>query len=838
MTRLLLPLVVASGFAGLAYEVVWTRMLAAVLGTEMLAVLGVVTGFFAGLGLGAWVLDGPIRRCGDVRRCYAWLELVIGAWSVVSVALLPLAAAAIRTALGVAPGPVASWAAGFVVPAVLLLPATACMGGTLIALERLVSEAVACPRVAAGVYGANTAGAMLGALGAVPVLLPWLGVSGTMLALAAVNVGCALAVFGVAPTALVGVAPAAPAGRPDPVSTGLDARLPMLLAGSGVLGIAFEVLVIRQAAQLLQDTVYTFAALLAAYLLGTALGGVAWQRGRIAPSAAVVGALLAGVSAAGLVTAWMLRAPWLLALRGAGADWTVELGVAALMFGLPAAAGGALFGCLAQAVRDRRGTLGQAVALNAAGAAFGPALAALVLIPTLGAASGLVAVSLAFLLLSPAPWRRTAWMGLVPAGLAAALLLVPGPPPVRVPLGGVVLALREGPSATVGVVEDAGGTRFLEVNGHFRMGGTSSRRSDWRQAQVPLLLHAGPERALFLGVGTGATLAGAAALPGVAATGVELVPEVVALLPWFTEPGTMPPPIVTADARRFVAADRGRYDVIVADLFHPALDGTGALYTTEHFAAVQARLAEGGLFCQWLPLYQLDDPSLAAIIRGFLTVFPHGTAWLAHYSLQTPMLALIGGREGVPDMGGVAARLADPGVRAATAPAGLAVPMDVLGLFVADAAGLAAYAGPGPSNTDDRPFVALDARRNVRALAAPPAERLLALLRGTAPARRDGDARLAAYWQARDRFIAAGAGVPVGASGHALIDAAVPGLLDAVRLSGEFDPAYGPLLGMARALLAPGRPAADRREGRALLQAINEAAPFRREAREMLARSQ
>ena len=56
----ILFIVLASGFAGLGYEIVWTRMLSLALGTEIMAVLGVITGFFAGLALGAFVLD-PAR---------------------------------------------------------------------------------------------------------------------------------------------------------------------------------------------------------------------------------------------------------------------------------------------------------------------------------------------------------------------------------------------------------------------------------------------------------------------------------------------------------------------------------------------------------------------------------------------------------------------------------------------------------------------------------------------------------------------------------------------------------------------------------------------------------
>ena len=37
---------------------------------------------------------------------------------------------------------------------------------------------------------------------------------------------------------------------------------------------------------------------------------------------------------------------------------------------------------------------------------------------------------------------------------------------------------------------------------------------------------------------------------------------------------------------------------IVGDLFVPWHAGTGALYSTEHFAAVSRRLHEGGVFAQ------------------------------------------------------------------------------------------------------------------------------------------------------------------------------------------------------------------------------------------------
>lgn len=819
---LLLGAVLAgSGFAGLAYEVVWTRILSATLGSDMMATLGVVTGFFAGLALGALLLDGRIGRGRRPAMIYAVLEAIIAVWAVASIWLLPASGRVFVSLLGPQPPALMLWAAGFALPAVVLLPATAAMGGTLIALERVMTQLRPGGRVVALVYGANTAGAMAGCLASVFVLLPWLGVSRTLLSLAAVNLLCAFAALTIRQTGPIAAPVVSDGGR----------RWLLLLAGSGLLGIAFEVLAIRLAAQLLQNTIHSFAVLLGAYLLGTAIGSLAWQRAGIGPGRGPVAALLGAACAASLLTAGLLRWAGPMALAAGLTSISAELAVAAGLFLIPAAAMGALFACVSQSVRDDRGSLGWAMGVNALGAAAAPAIASLVIIPAIGALAGMVAVGLGYLLLMP----RLTWRALPLAGVAALILLWPGQPLVRVPDGGALLDTREGPMATASVVRDAEGDLFLEVNGQFRMGGSGSRRSDWRQAHIPLLLHPDPHRALFLGVGTGATLAGAAALPGIEVSGVELSPEVVRMLPHFAEPGAPPlPPVVVADARRYVASASGTYDVIVADLFHPALDGTGALYTLEHFNAVRDRLAVGGLFCQWLPLYQLDDASLHAITRSFLKAFPDGTAWLAHLSLQTPMLALVGTRDGAPlDPVHLQRRLDAPAARAALAQTGLRQPLDLLGLSLGSASALA---GPGRLNTDDDPFVALDAQRNVRALQAPPETLLLQVLHEVADGRPSGDNTLDDYRRARDRFLQAGAAIPAGLNQRSLMNAAIPGLLDAVRLSPAFDPAYLPLISMASALLAPSADADDRAAGLRLLGAIYQAAPSRPEAGELLSR--
>src|SRR5688572_23334862 len=76
-----LGLMLASGFAGLGYQIVWTQQSALWLGHESAAVLAVVAAFFGGLAFGALVLGQRIHRSCRPVRWYAWCEAAIGLWS-------------------------------------------------------------------------------------------------------------------------------------------------------------------------------------------------------------------------------------------------------------------------------------------------------------------------------------------------------------------------------------------------------------------------------------------------------------------------------------------------------------------------------------------------------------------------------------------------------------------------------------------------------------------------------------------------------------------------------------------------------------------------------------
>ncbi len=270
---------------------------------------------------------------------------------------------------------------------------------------------------------------------------------------------------------------------------------------------------------------------------------------------------------------------------------------------------------------------------------------------------------------------------------------------------------------------------------------------------------------------------------------------------------------------RYVRTTARHYDVVVADNFHPARSGSGALYAVEHFRAVRGRLAAGGLFCQWLPLHQLDLRTLRSIVQSFLAAFPDATAIIASNSLETPVIGLVGHEgSGRVEREQLRTRLVRAAWPERLSAFGIDDEFSVLGSFIAGPNALARFAGAAPANTDDLPVVAYAAPRITYAPDTRPRDRLIALLRELAIAPGDVLAdgpdrawpeRLAAYWAARDHFIASGRDVRSTPDARAMLAQVRAPLLAELRMSPDFRPAYDPLLRMARALAASDPQASD-----------------------------
>jgi spermidine synthase len=832
----------ASGFAALGYQIVWTEQCSLWLGHEAAAMLAVVAAFFGGLSLGGLALGARIEKSPDPRRWYVGAEIAIGSWALLVATAWSPFGAVVQRLTGVAPSAGWQWTIAFVATFLLFLPATAAMGATLPAMERLTGE-LRRDRSISALYAWNTAGALLGVLALSFVVIPGLGLLQGSVICAGLNLLCAALALAAFPRS------ATVAGAPDTDRDRARAALGRL-ALTGFLGIGYEVLVVRVLSQVTENTVYTFALLLAVYLLGSAAGAAAYQRWLEGKhDADALGdwlfAALATACLLGTASLWGAERARAAASGFFGASFVgavaAEAALAVLAFALPTLVMGALFSHLSGVALRAGVSFGCATGFNLAASAMAPALCGVIAIPAFGSKLALVLVSAGYCLgMTGAAWRSAkAWL---PA--LCALGVASFAPPLRfvdVPGGGKVVDYREGVMAAVSVTEDADGTLRLRINNRQQEGSNVTRHVDARQAWLPLLLSPEPRRALFLGLGTGVTASAAALDPALAVDAVELLPEVIAMSPRFArggEPSRMH--VLAADARRYVRASERSYDVIVADNFHPARSGSGALYTVEHFRSIRARLTQGGVFCQWLPLHQLDSTTLRSIVRSFLVVYPEAGALLASNSLETPVLGLVTRRDDEKfDGRAVRSGLSQPARGRALAGLGFEDEFAVLGGFVAGPAALARFAGTAPLNTENHPVVSYSAPRITYAPDSSPADRLMALLAELsldvgelfAPWDPDWGRRLTAYWTARDRYLAAGRGVRPSERVEVMLAQVQGPLLGVLRTSPDFRPAYDPLVAMAGALSRSNLEGA-----RALLGELSRIQPARDEAPRLLSR--
>ncbi|MFZ1947633.1 MAG: fused MFS/spermidine synthase, partial [bacterium] len=185
-----------SGATGLAYEVVWTRMLVRIFGASSFAVSTVLAAYMAGFALGSYLLGRLIDRKGNPVLIYGLLELGIGAFALAMPLLLAGLNPLYRSLYGSLEGKLYALSlVRFLLSFTLLLIPTTLMGGTLPVLSRFVTRSLSNLAFRVGwLYSINTFGAVVGTFVTGFVLLPHLGMRTTTVAAASAN----LAIFAVA----------------------------------------------------------------------------------------------------------------------------------------------------------------------------------------------------------------------------------------------------------------------------------------------------------------------------------------------------------------------------------------------------------------------------------------------------------------------------------------------------------------------------------------------------------------------------------------------------------------------------------------------------------------
>jgi spermidine synthase len=676
-----LLLAFASGATALVYEVLWTRQFIYLFGATAPAVSATLSAVFLGFAAGNAFIGSRSTRWPRALRAYGMLEIGIGLAALLVVPLLGVYEYVYPALHGRFFGhPTVFLVVKSCLAAVALFVPAFLMGGTL---PLLAQAFVAAPdelgEVGGLVYAANTFGATAGALSVPFFLLPAYGANRSYYAAAALNV-----LVGAAAVWLDGrsrkLSPGP--GRSVRVSGGREKprrgvpawMLTAMAFASGALVLALEVLWTRMLAQVHENSIYSFAIVLAVFLVGLA-GGAAlarvFLRRRRDPRTVVGFAwLAAGVLVLGSPPLFYFLTDGLRYAGESGArENLVTLGYAAATMLPPTLLAGMILPLLMELTgAGREGApgelLGRLLGVNTAGAVAGPLLATYVVLPGLGlwvsiaVAGGLMVVAGEAALGGFGGRRPVLVRRFAAAGLVAALVLGANPftlPRVRIDREGGerLIHLDEGSHGIVAVVQSPE-DRWMLLNNFYALGGTASAVEERQQARIPLLLHPAPRKVAFLGLGTGITAGGALAPTVEKVVALELVPEVAdAAGDYFAEAnlGLLQDKrveVINEDARVYLKGGGRDFDVIVGDLVVPWRSGESALFTREHFETARRALAPGGIFCQWLPMYQLSEEQFRIVAATFLDVFPEATLWRGDFLPGSPTLALVGHTDGRP----------------------------------------------------------------------------------------------------------------------------------------------------------------------------------------------
>lgn len=672
-----------SGFSGLIYESLWTHYLKLFLGHAAYAQTLVLAIFMGGMALGSAACSRWSSQLRNPLGGYALAEALIGLWALVFHWLFTTSVdLSFEKALPALGSSTAVTLFKWSVSAAMILPPAMLLGATfpLMSAGILRRFPERTGQTLAMLYFTNSVGAAIGVLVSGFWLIGALGLPGTIRLAGLINLALALLVWRLA----------APHGLDDvPAGQHRCELLPgvsvdVLLAVSlltGASSFAYEIGWIRMLSLVLGTSTHAFELMLSAFIFGLAFGGLWIQRliDRLAQPLRTLGwvQVLMGLLALGTLALYGqtfdLMRGLVASLPKTDAGYLLfNLGSngLALAIMLPATfcAGMTLPLITFLLLRTGHGekSIGSVYAANTVGAIAGVFLSVHAGLPLLGlkgliAAGATVDLALGLWLLGAFAARqkqpRPLWIaaGLSAAGLVLTLGLVQldaykmASGVFRIgqlmdPAAFRLLFHQDGKTATVSVVANPAGEIALRTNGKPdasiaspTAASTPDEATAVLLAAIPMMLSPEARSAAVIGLGSGLTTQALLENPRLGRVDtIEIEEQIVRGAQHyrpltdrvFTDPRSA---IHLDDAKTFFSATRARYDLIVSEPSNPWVSGVAGLFSTEFYGRVSAHLAPGGLFVQWLQLYEIDLELVASVLKALSASFLDYQAYAANH---------------------------------------------------------------------------------------------------------------------------------------------------------------------------------------------------------------
>jgi spermidine synthase len=628
------------GLAGLAWELLWLHYTALSIGVSSQAAALTLIAFSIGMAVGAELGGRWLDRHegANLLRLWGGLEILLG---ICGQALEPGFAllTSIDTAIWQSSPGVAPLVHLVGMLLLLALPA-ACMGATIPVFVGVARR----KELSIGrLYASNVAGAALGIIVASFVLIPAVGIGLTVSLVSMID----LVIGGILILSSMREPGASPS-RTSAVHRVDDEVQPLspmvartIVAATGFATFTLEVAWFRSLRAAFQATTDSFAIVLFAVLLPLSAGAALapWLARRRKLS---LGSIMALAGVLVLVTTPIIER-FDLVLAGSGETTTYGYAVARrLALGLAVLGpsmllvGVGLPWVLEATVDLRRA--GFLYALNTVGASLGSLLAAWLLLPSIGFAQSawVAAAVLGIAAWLADPGRRRLHMAALVAALAVAMVGASQVGELRVQSNidkaHTVVTSKEGPDATVSVIEYPNKSRHLVIDGFYASGTeVGAHYMPW-MGHLPMIMHPDPREALVICFGTGQT-ANAVLEEGPEHLDiVDVNGTVLAMAGEFPENhGVLDDPRVephVMDGRAWMRRTSRRYDVVTLEPMPPTFAGSNALYSAEFYALVHQKLTEDGVVAQWLPFHLVSPEESASITATFIKQFPDSHLWI------------------------------------------------------------------------------------------------------------------------------------------------------------------------------------------------------------------
>ncbi len=651
--NLLCIILFISGASSLIYEIIWTRMLVLVFGNTAHSVIIVLSVFMAGLAFGSWWLGKKADKSSKLLLNYGLIELGIGLWALITPGLIKLITIFFSTQFIFIYDQSQQVFIKLIASFLILFPATTLMGATLpFVIKYFHCQGKKLSQTVGLLYGLNTLGAVFGTLISGFILIELFGLIGALRIGVLGNLsiaGLVLYLFSKDNTEkLLKIKLSSNSKKTkNAYSSTQIFILIFAFSLSGLIALAYEVILTRLITPSMGTFIYGFSASLAIYLFGLALGSFIYQKFLYIFSAcSLVGwcltligllALLTQVFIAYFIPLWLphplirMIAPIIVFL-----PLTIVLGI--------------IFPAITQVFETESqvaGKVGIIYALNSLGSVFGSIVAGFLLIPILGSVGsifllGCVNALLGFLLLlAENRFDSFRLPGLLAATLVIAFCLLGLyqhqrwfiPRYIRVTLkhhfdrwSDTKYILKEDIVASVvGITASERKGRKLLIDG---VGTTSLSEETKILAHLPLLIHPQPQDALVIALGMGTTFRSSLSYPQINIDVVELVPSVAQMMPLFhfDTPKVLSQNrgrIIINDGRNYVFMAPKKYDSVVIDPPPPDnAAGTTILFSQEFYQDIKKCLKPNGIVTGWFN-YDLDIESYKMELRSFLNEFPY-----------------------------------------------------------------------------------------------------------------------------------------------------------------------------------------------------------------------